>query len=155
MQIAVASLLLLWLPMHLKAQSFNYNCIDEDPDIVAKVGSNPSYPVTNETDCNALSGGYWNYPDFSNKCLHVSACALAYHTNDATGGLCAPCKCENGATDQSCPLLPDLVVSPYNVTNANNSLQLQTNTLKLLLDIAIANIGAGPFEVERTNVKKC
>lgn len=153
MQIAVVSLLLLWLPMHLKAQSFNYNCIDEDPDIVAKAGSNPSYPVTNETDCNALPGGYWNYPDFSNKCLHVSDCALAYHINDATGGLCAPCKCENGATDVSCLLKPDLVVSPWNLANKSNL--LETATHKMLLDIAVANIGTGPFEVERTNQYKC
>lgn len=103
-----------------------------------------------------------------------STCGLAYYPRYlpialgpvGIAGECAPCACANGNTTTACDLLPDLVVSGWNIANdhsfyggtPNNLVplvskghELEPNTFKLKVNITVSNIGDGPFEIKRTH----
>ncbi|OWY26023.1 hypothetical protein BVG80_00690 [Sphingobacteriales bacterium TSM_CSM] len=150
-------LILLFTIQHTtKAQSsFNYNCLEDDEtEIELNVDGNPAY-MADEAGCTEPDA-YWNYSDdFLDHCLKTSVCALDYHKNDIGFGLCTSCICEDGSTNSECPLKPDLVVSPWMAQNGDQSLTIDFFTLKLLLNTSVANIGSGPFEVERKGEYFC
>ena len=103
-----------------------------------------------------------------------SACGLAYYPRYlpiayGPSGIvaeCAPCACANGSTTTACDLLPDLVVSAWNIANdhsfyggtptnlvplVSKGNELDPNTFKLKVNITVSNIGDGPFEIKRTH----
>ncbi|OWY21543.1 T9SS C-terminal target domain-containing protein [Sphingobacteriales bacterium UPWRP_1] len=153
MQISVTFILSFTTAHTILAQpSFNYDCTTNDPDVTYSDNlGNPVYNVANQTACEANSDGYWNYEGFpANSCLITSQCAVAYHLNDDGYGFCDPCQSLSNNL-----LKPDLIVSPWMAQNGEGSLTIDLHTLKLLLNTAVANIGTGPFEVERTGQYFC
>ena len=117
--------------------------------------SNQLFPI----DPNCGSASYQTaqyYPNVTTQCILASPCALAYCDDHSNGDVncdhyCAPCACATpGATN--CPLLPDLVASAWiaaNVTVASGTLVFQASNLTLPISTGIANIGSGPFEVQK------
>ena len=104
-----------------------------------------------ETECGGTEDGY--YVNVGNlKCMVVSPCAKNYRGSQNVS--CANCLPED--CPDNCPLLPDLIVSPWMaVLGDAQTLVLDNNTLLLPINTGAANIGLGPLELENTDEFFC